>query len=254
LLFPIPDRMCVWSKISEQNLTEIAKFPPTVPVVTGDPKSDFLPEAIKAFNRSEILQKHGIPETCKVVLYATENLPSQEEKLLVTRSVLGAVKAISGCYLMIKIHPIETDIGFYERSATESGLKNFSILKDVNLYELLYASDVIVLSYSTVAAEAMRMGKPVISLNLMGLHDNVPFVKNRVALVVNHSGDLHPSIQKCLEKPPDIEEIVVRAKSFAEEQLGAADGMATERVVRTITELCKNYERNVTPGEGAIGG
>ncbi len=254
LLFPIPDRMCVWSEFSGQKLIDIAKFPPSVPVVTGDPKSDFLPQAMKGFNRSEILQRHGIPEVGKIVLFATENLPSQEEKSLVIKSVFSAVKDLSGCHLIIKMHPIETDIPLYERSAAESGLKNFSILTDANLYELLYASDVVVLSYSTVAAEAMRMGRPVISLNLMGLHDNVTFVRNGMALVVNRAGDLLPMIQKCLEKTPPIHEIVVKAKGFADEHLGVADGMASDRIVRVIAELCRNYEKNATQGDGNSGG
>jgi len=253
LLFPIPDIMCSWSESSRQNLIEIAKFPQSVPVVTGDPRVDYLPAALKKFDRRNIIQKLGIPEDKKIITFATENLPSEEEKLVVAKSIFRVVREIPECHLVIKMHPNEIDVGIYERLATAAGMKGYSILRNINLYELLYASDLVILSYSTVVVEAMRMQKPVISLDLMSLHESVSFIKSRVAIVVNNADDLLTSIQKCLALGPDVQEIVNKAKSFAEQQLGALDGRASERIVSVIMEASQGNQKTPLLGDGNAG-
>lgn len=243
LLFPIPDKMCAWSEVARQNFIEIAKFPQSVPVITGDPKIDFLPSAIKSFNHEEIIAKLGIPKGKNIIMFATENLPSEHEKSLIATSVFRAAKSLSECYLIVKMHPNEADISYYERAAKEAGLQDYSIVRDVNLYELLYISNLVILSYSTVAVEAMRMGKPVISLNLMGLHDNVSFIKNRKVIVVKDLDELPSAIHKCLENASEVQEIVEKGKVFAEQELGLADGKSSERIIELILQLNQDYKK-----------
>lgn len=247
LLFPIPDKMCVWSEVAKQNLIEIAKFPPSVPIVTGDPKIDFLPAAIKSFNHEKITGRLGIPKRNKIIMFATENLPSEHEKSLITTTVFKAAKSLSECYLIVKMHPNETDASYYERAAKEAGLQDYSIVRNVNLYELLYISNLVVLSYSTVAVEAMRMGKPVISLNLNGLHDNVSFIKSRKAIVIRNPDELLSAIHKYLNDTDKVQEVVEKAKVFAEQELGVADGKSSDRIVKLILQLDQDYKK-LAPG------
>lgn len=253
LLFPIPDIMCSWSESSRQSLIETAKFPDSVPVVTGDPRVDYLPAALKKFDREKIVQKLGIPKDKKIITFATENLPTEEEKIAIAKSICRSVSEISDCHLAIKMHPNEVDIGFYDKLASAADLESYSILRDANLYELLYVSDLVVLSYSTVAVEAMRMRKPVISLDLMNLHGRVPFIKDKLAIVVKNADDLLPLIQKCLTLAPDVRELVEKAGSFAEQQLGTLDGMASERIVKVIMDVSQRNKRTLLLGEGDSG-
>lgn len=248
LLFPIPDKICAWSEVARQNFIEIAKFPQSVPVVTGDPKIDFLPSAIKLFNHEKIIGKLGIPKGKRIIMFATENLPSEQEKSLIAKTIFKAVKTLSECYLLIKMHPNEADTLYYERAAKEAGLQNYSITRDVNLYELLHISNIVILSYSTVAVEAMRMGKPVISLNLSGLHDNVSFIKNRKAIVIRNPDELPSAIRKCCDNTDEIQEIIEKGKVFAEQELGVLDGKSSERIVELILQLDQDYEK-IVPGE-----
>lgn len=242
LLFPVPDRMCVWSDIARQNLVRISNFPESVPVVTGDPKVDFLPDAIGRFERKKILSRLGIPEENKVVLFATENLPSPEEKMLITSSAFKALAAFPECHVLIKMHPNEADSGYYENSARKLGLKQYSIIRDANLYEALYVSDLVILSYSTVAVEAMRMEKPVMSLDLLGLHRNTPFIKGRMAIVIDNPSNLQPEIRECLSMTPRVTKMIVEAKAFADQELGAADGMASQRIVKIVEKLLQDRQ------------
>jgi len=236
LNFPLPDRMCVWSKKVEEYLLKFGNFPGTIPVVTGDPKLDYLPSVIKNFSYQKITDEMKIPKNKKVILFATENLPNMIEKELVTNTILNEIKNLSDIHLIIKMHPNEDDVSFYRKKIDMLKLSNFSIVKDVNLYETLFISDVVVLTYSTVGYEAMLMGKPVISLNLLGLHDDASLIRKELAFVVKKKEDFLTTIKNCLD-PKFIEEHVKNAELFAEQELGKADGKAADRIVKSIFDL-----------------
>ncbi|HEY7507421.1 MAG TPA: CDP-glycerol glycerophosphotransferase family protein, partial [Nitrososphaera sp.] len=210
-LFPLPDRMCVWSERAKQILLKIGNFPPAVPVVTGDPRVDYLHEARSSFDRKKITRGLGVPDIKKIVMFATDNLQDADEKILVAKSVFRAVKTLPECFLIVKVHPNEEDHAFYQKLAEEMALPEAVVVRNVNLYELLYISNVIIVTFSTVGAEALRMGKPVISLNLTRPHD-VPFVRENMAEVVRSADAVAASLRKCLDKEVIGEE---RMKKFA---------------------------------------
>lgn len=237
--FPLPDKMCVWSENIKQGLIEFGSFSSSIPVVTGDPKIDFLPKALKFFNYEKITAKLEIPIGKKIIFFATENLVKKEESILVIKSIMKAIKELSNYYLLIKMHPNESDLSFYHKFAKEFEISEYSIVKNYNLYELLYIADVVIVSYSTVGVEAMRMKKPVIALNLMGIHDAVPLIRKKIALVVRKENDLLPVIRKCLD-PKFSKNFVENGKIFAEQEIGIADGNAVKRIVDVILKLKKN--------------
>ncbi len=231
-LFPLPDRMCVWSESAKQILLKVGNFPPAVPVVTGDPRVDYLHKARSSFDRKKITRGLGVPDDKKIVMFATDNLQAADEKILVAKSVFRAVKTLPECFLIIKVHPNEEDHVFYHKLAEGMELPETVVVKNVNLYELLYISNVVVVAFSTVGAEALRMGKPVVSLNLTRPHD-VPFIKKNMAEVVRSADAVAASLRKCLDEEVVGEE---RRKKFAEEELGAVDGHATDRVIKVVLD------------------
>ena len=138
------------------------------------------------------------------------------------------------------MHPNETDFTFYRNLAYESEIKNISIVQNFNLYELFHISDVVVVAYSTVGDEAMRMKKPVIALNLLGLHDDEPIIKNEKALIVRNQNDLVPSIKKCLETNT-IEKMIDAAFISAEQEIGVVNGNAADLIANLVIELKGEY-------------
>ena len=236
VVFPLPDKMCVWSESSKKNLIEIGNFSSSIPVITGDPKVDFLPKAKKSFDYEKIRGILNINNNKKIILFATENLPNKEEREIVAKSVISKVKDFQNCHLIIKPHPNESDISIYENLISENKLSDVSILRDVNLYEMLYISDLVILSYSTVGVEAMRMEKPVISLDLLGLHNDALIIKNNAAIVVRNSDYLSQAIQKCLDTNLS-KDLIEKGKKLAEQELGILDGLSTERVIDQILQL-----------------
>ncbi len=239
--FPLPDKMCVWSESAKNNLLKFGNFPPSTPVVTGDPKVDFFPIAIKQFDYEKITKTLKIPKEKKIILFATQPLHLIEEKELITRNVMNSVKKLQNCYLIIKMHPNESDFSFYQKLANESKITDFLLVRFHNLFELIYIADIVIVPFSTVGMEAMRMKKPVIAMNLLGLHDNDPLIKSNIALVVKTENELIPTMKKCLDEQ-NISKIIERGKVFAQKEIGIPDGSSSERIVNLLLELMKKPE------------
>lgn len=242
LNFVIPDKMCVWSENSKNALINSAKFHPDSIIVTGDPKTDTLVKMIDHFNRKKFLQEFNIPADKTIILFATENLPNRKERELVAETVFRTVTKIDGLFLVIKIHPNEFDSTLYQKIIDELNFKSYLILKEVNLYEIIHSSDLVIISYSTVGLEAMRMSKPVIALNLMGLHEESIIIKNNLAIEVKNENDLISSIIEC--KKSQNKRRIDEAKIFAEQELGKITGNATEKIIKEILEL-KNKKHEI---------
>lgn len=234
--FPLPQKMCVWSNKAKGNLLKFGNFPNNIPEVTGDPKIDFLPKAIQQFNSTRIKEKLNIPTRKKIILFATQTLPNLQEKELITKSVFESIKNLQDVYLIIKAHPNETGLSFYKKIADENDVSNYTIQQFSSLYELLYIANVVIVPYSTVGLEGMRMKKPVITLNLLGLHNDDPLIKSGFSQVVKNQSELLPILQKCLEPIPD-SKILESSAQYSENEIGLVDGKASERITNLILEL-----------------
>jgi len=239
LNFPLPQKICVWSEKSKEDLIKSGNFPDDIPVITGDPKIDFLPYAITRFNQKNICKKLKIPSEKKIIVYATQPFANIQEKELITNSIFRSIKKLDDTFLLIKVHPNEDNLSFYKEIAEKFKVTNYSIQQFFNLYEILFISDVVINAYSTVGIEAMRMKKPVISLDMFGLHGNDPLIKSGISIVVNSETQLIPAIKNCF-KIKDIDKIITERELFAEREIGKVDGQASSRIFNLILELKKN--------------
>jgi len=235
LNFPIPNNLCVWSDNARSNLIKYGNFPPSVPVITGDPKIDFLPGALRQFDRKKILFSNKIPDDSNIILFATQTLPNLEEKSLITDSIFKILSRLENSFLVVKAHPNESDLALYENMAKKFDMKNFVVLQSQNLYELIFVSDVVIVPYSTVGIEAMRLRKPVIAMNLMGLHDDDPLISSGIPIVVKKEDDLADAIYKSLNAK-NLDESLDKAELFAEKEIGIADGLSSDRIMKVILD------------------
>ena len=236
LNFPLPDKICVWSEKSKNILKKYGHFPENIPVVTGDPKIDFLPDVIEQFDKENICKNLKIPPQKKIVVFATQPYANSQESVLVANSIFKAIKSLDDVFLVIKVHPNENDLSFYDDIAKKFNVTNYSIHQFYNLYEILFISDVVIVAYSTVGIEAMRMEKPVISINLLGLHDNEPVLKSKIPIIISSESQLISAIKKCCYIEKD-EKIITDGKLFAELDIGKVDGKAASRISNILYRL-----------------
>ncbi|TMR66720.1 CDP-glycerol glycerophosphotransferase family protein, partial [Streptococcus pseudopneumoniae] len=172
------------------------------------------------FNAAEIKKNLEIPKEKKIILFANQTLPLLEEKQLITSKVFEVMKNFEDCHLLIRPHPNEINLDFYHKLISTSKISNYSIAKNENLYKLLFISDIVIVPFSTVGFEAMRLEKPVIALNLLNLHNDDPLIKSNTSIVVNDSTNLLSAIKKCLEKN-EIKPSIENGKIYSEKLLGS---------------------------------
>ncbi|MHA7646440.1 CDP-glycerol glycerophosphotransferase family protein [Nitrosopumilus sp. S4] len=243
LIFPIPNHICVWSEKAKNNLIKYGNFPSNVPIVTGDPKSDFLPKILKNLDSLKIKSSLGIPPAKNIILFATQTLSNLSEKSLITNSIFKCLSNMKNSFLVIKAHPNETNLSYYSNIAKKFSVKNFMILQSHNLYELIFISNVVIVPYSTVGIEAMRLQKPVIAMNMMGLHDDDPLIQSKIPIIVQSENELKPAIEKCLQTEY-VSQIIQKGELFAKQEIGNIDGLASKRIIDLIITTRKNSITN----------
>jgi hypothetical protein len=159
------------------------------------------------------------------------------EKISQLKSVCRAMTDIKGARLIIKLHPHENDIGFYEKIIETSNLTDVILMKDIEIYDLLYDCDLVIMHVSTTGYEAVLMDKNVISLSgtsNMFPHDIWDFKRYNAAIIINDFNELEGSIRKALFDNETIDMLKRGRKEYIKEHAYKLDGKASERVKAVI--------------------
>jgi len=230
---PIPDVTLVNGEYYKTFLESFG-YPKGSVIPTGQPKYDILSKAEKIFSREKTRSEFGIAAEEKMLLLAssTQAFPQQENEIFM-RSLFKAAKEIPGLKIVVKLHPNEYDTSLHKKLAEEAGI-DVKIVRDANTFELLYASDAMITVSSTVALEAMILGKPVIIANLTGQPDQVPYVERKAAVGVYKDKDMMPTIKKVLAGKTKTDE-----KKFVMDYAFKIDGMAAKRIADVIRSMVK---------------
>ena len=204
-------------------------------VITGRPSYDWLIEAQRHFNKEAICRRLGLDPAKKIIVYTTENLPQQENRKM-ARIICETVREFSDIEFVIKVHPSELDLSVYENLTKEFGLKAL-ITRQAHIYEVLYVADIVITGFSATALDALILQKSVVSVNLTGLKDPLPFAESGAAIGVYKGKDLDEAIQKGLYDEHFRESLERAREEFVYEQAYKLDGKATARVVSLIEQM-----------------
>jgi UDP-N-acetylglucosamine 2-epimerase len=209
-------------------------------VVTGRPSYDALIRAQAGFDRKEICSRLGLVPTKKIVVYTTENLPPRESEVM-TRAVCKALKELQDAQFVIKVHPSELDLSIYRSVTKELGLE-VMITREAPIYEILYVCDVMITGFSATALDAMILDKSVITVNLTGLKDPLPFAESGAAIGVYEEGDLEKAVRMGLYDEGVKEKLRRARQRFVLEHAYKKDGKASERVVELVGQMIRNHK------------
>jgi hypothetical protein len=235
---PIAERTAVYGPYHRDLLTKCSAYPENSVVVTGQPRYDRLSHLDKIYSRRDFLTRHGISSDHKVVLWATEcEALSMEENIANFRAVFGTIAALKDTTLIVKEHPGEREIYTRIIKSYLKGCGGRALLTSPtsDVYEQLFACDLLIARYSTTVIEAVALEKPVIVLNLTGEPgESMDYVGEGVALGAYREEDLGPAIEKLLK---DDSELSRNRKRFIERYLYELDGKASERVAELVKEM-----------------
>ena len=190
-------------------------------VPVGPPHLDEWINATKAdehgIARQNICNQYGIDYKKKVVLFAPPRFDLYKGDISKAISLLSNYCAARYFGFVLKLHPFQG--GMEQIKNSFPGLKIFS---DDDASPFLFISDIVITQTSTVALEALCLGKPVVELDIdyIGIEQSLA---NEGAAYLIQGEDLSP-IEKLLDEQLDTGE-------FMKERLPLADGKSADRIV-----------------------
>ena len=140
--------------------------------VVGQPRYDDYNATAATSVRAGAREDLGLVDGEFAVLFATQ--PDQDGAYI--RSVVEAVLAVPDVTLLLRPHPSTGARPLEEIRALAQGPRVRWCAKN-DIFQLIAASDVVVVNYSTVALEAAILGRPVITANLTGLRAPIPYAE-----------------------------------------------------------------------------
>ncbi len=244
-------RIAAWGRYS-QDLLRSWGVPQEKICLTGVPRYDsFQPDAQGAAKK-EVAEKTGASGQGPLILYACDpphregredyvGIPSsqreEEEHLKHFLDGLGEVPEVVG---IVKLHPKDADQGWAERIVRSHPVSvRVAVLRLFSTPALLRACDVFVTMYSTVAIEAMLLGKPVVTINCTGQPDIQPHAQLGAALPVRAAGELGRVLRQILTDTvlrAKLKECAARASDY---YIAHRDGQCTRRVAQLLDGLMR---------------
>lgn len=200
--------------------------------VIGNIKFDSLYQKRKHYKKERIFELLNIPKSKKIILFTSQGDSKEEdEKLLL--AIFNAFKRYpkDNHHLVIKLHPAED--GRLPKNIAK-GFDNYTITKDVDIFEMINASDVVITYWSTTGLEAMVLGKPLIVLNLSGKPDNILYAKEGAALGVYNQNKLYQTLKKCFNSKITRQKLFRKQKRFIYNEAYKVDGKVIERLLNIV--------------------
>jgi len=238
---PLPARTYVFGAWERRLLVESSVYRADEVVVAGSPRLDVAwaagdptepAEADRARVRAGVRAELGVADADRLVVVSTTRTP------LVRRFGLAPVvaavldRALPNVHLVFKLHPREVEDDLYPRLVQALGkgrglpVPPVSVVKDIDLYRLLQASDGHLGLYSTVLTEAVLAGTRNFVAAIAQSADLLGYVEAGVARPVRNGGDLLDG----LEAAPSSEE---QRRAFIEDHFRL--GPASQRIADDLT-------------------
>lgn len=185
------DQILVMCEITKENLVKTGHDPQKI-FITGQPAFDAILSELETYDRRTICAKLGLKPEKKYILLGSQKQFKTEMLICIIRSIENSFPEFQ---LIIKPHPGE-DYSKYEK--LKRHYPNFYLLTDIPIRELIYISEVMIALWSTVALEAVLMGKPLIQFNLPELSNLVPLFQFGVAIESKSLNDLSKHLKTVL--------------------------------------------------------
>jgi len=241
----LPTKIAIMDQIAEQSMLNEG-FAKEKLVITGNPHFDDLTIKAKAFSRakkSAVRQKIGL-RTESLIFFAADSWKNEYAEqgfwdltiidliIDVLESLPEKQKKIIG--LAVKLHPRTPadDRDEIKKYVEKNSGKKIKLIENIDTQEVVLASDLILITNSTVGIETVYMSKPCISLQ--------PGLKGEDLLIVSKHGvvpvgytdkDCKEEVKKAILNKKHRKEMIKRASSFK------TDGKATQRVTELVYQM-----------------
>ncbi len=236
------DRFLAFSEHAREQIAAGGILEETIEVV-GHAGYDALARAIphRAADRESHPLTHGARHVLLLLTQPGEGLRGMSGGRWAER-VFEAVSEISGCRLIVKMHPRDTKASAYEELGTRAGA-DVRIVRhsEAKLQDLWPLCDAVVTGHSTAAFEAIIFGKPVVSVNLTGGPDLYPFAASGAALGAREPGEILPALRAALSDESTRRRLAGQRGKFIERHVGPLDGRSAKRMADAIMDAARRH-------------
>ena len=225
----VPDFTLVWGEHWKNLLIKKGNYPKDSIKIVGQIRTDIIPKlsAIKSKDHEH-----------KSILYASQfqrDLRLREKSAI---DIFSSVRDIENTHLIIKLHPSEkNEFDYYHFLAKKTGCTNYSITYFSDLYDLIIQCDIVITCFSTVGAEAVYFGKPLIILDHLK-QDIQNYYRSGVAFQATDSDELRNYIQMILDNKLQIDKN--KYQKFINDYAYKIDGNVSNRILEFITNNSDN--------------
>jgi CDP-glycerol glycerophosphotransferase (TagB/SpsB family) len=133
--------------------------------------------------------------------------------------------------LVLKPHPLEVDLTYFDNLAGTIGCTNYKIVNDEDLYQLLAISDYVVTSFSTVGTEAVYFKKPLIIYDPLN-QDVMKYVEDGVGIQAKNSSELIAILERLANRSIVIDKAV--QEHFILNNAFKIDGDVCDRIINKL--------------------
>jgi CDP-glycerol glycerophosphotransferase (TagB/SpsB family) len=218
--------------------------------VTGQPRYDIF--ATEKINSLEIRRRLNLELDKKIILFASTHFQDSNVRIdsaplafsqyyLWLKEIYTALDKLEGFTIVVKPHHNPNDSVQIHKEIID-GLNasyKFNIFSpNCEVIDLISACDVFVTFGSTTALEAALLRKPMVIVNLGGVDDPAPYLKEGIAIIVYKQEDILPTIKMILEDQETQLRLKNNQSKILEHLLYKIDGKAAKRVAELMEKLC----------------
>jgi hypothetical protein len=243
---PLASRTHLFGDYEARLLTGSSVYRPDEIVVSGAPRLDLVPDVGSGTTARDALRATlGVTAGDRLVVFSSTSSAAVRATVIAAAFDTILDRPWPGVHLVVKLHPGEDDGAFYplliEGLARGRGFAPppVTVVKAIDLYELLRASDAHLGVYSTVLTDAVAAGAPNLIITSLRGTDLLGYVAAGVAEPVACGAD----VMRVLDEPADTALPVARAAFLADH---FAPGPSSRRIA---DDLLARYAR---PEGGAV--
>jgi hypothetical protein len=231
-LIYLPDYIAIMDKIAEREMLAEGFLKEKL-VITGNPYFDSLPVKAKGFTESrkqEIRKQIGL--SCQTLFYFGGSVFSMEKPVMgywdldIIELIARVIPNFPGLGVAVRLHPRmpSGDKKQIEEAIAGSGAK-IKLIEDISSEDLTLATDLTIVSYSTLGMEAVYMRKPCVSFQPGLAKEDMGFASRSRIIPVSFTAEgCEDLLRQCLFQGYR-EQLLEDSADFA------TDGKATERVI-----------------------
>ncbi len=221
---PLARRTHLFGAYEARLLTETSVYHPDEVTVSGAPRLDLVPHVTpSASELAATRARLGVAPGMRLVVFSSTNSVAVRATIIAAALDTILDRAWPGVHLVVKLHPAEDDGSFYpalvEGIARARGFPPppITIVKSVDLFELLRAADAHLGVHSTVLTDAVAAGTSNLIVTSLAGSDVIGYVAAGVARSVRSGADLLAA----LATPEDPAAAAAARAAFLADHFGA---------------------------------